>query len=259
MPVSNLISLVALERLVLRRINAIRGTTDALAEAAFVKNPPLVAADLSDAVFPLSYVRLECTQSVNELAAFLCRQVGNPYRKLYRVLTTIAAAGTVAPASMGPFGSVSFLNTDLATTHAAYRIPFELADSPQDILDILNNPSVFGTNEVYKYCIDGGVIYATRFPMEIETFQFDRLGVDGSGNLSPTEITAIFNAWTDEANLPNEFLSLAADYTAARLAMASSAYLENASQLYQSFVRGMTDMGFTVAPTDFPKNPTGNA
>ncbi|MFN7930316.1 MAG: hypothetical protein U0Y68_20790 [Blastocatellia bacterium] len=259
MPVSNLLSFVALERLILRRVNALRGNTDTAAEAAFVKTPPLVATDLADAAFPLSLVRFEAVQICNELGPFLCRQVGNPYRVLYRALTTIAAAGTAAPSSMGPYGAVNFLDTTKATTHAQYRVPFELADSPRDVMDVLANADVFGTNEVHLYCIDGGVIYSTRYPMEFEVFNYDRVGVDGSGNLSPTEITALFNSWADEANIPAEFLSVAADGAAARLAMSASSYLENANDLMQSFIRGLQSYGFTVAATDFPVNPTGKA
>lgn len=255
---SNLVSWVQLERQILRRLNAITGNSPTAANTAVSAAPPLSAAALSDAAFPLFSVRLEAVQIVEELAAYICRRPGDSYRKLYRALITVNA-GDAAPASAGGYGGVNYKDTERSATDPDYRIPFDKADSPRDILDVLGCSDVFGSGEVYLYCVDGAVFYATRFPVEVEVFIYERVGVDASGNLSVTKVNELFDAWTDEANLPNEFLSLAADGAAARLAMQASAYLDNARDLWMAYQSQLQSHGFIASPQDFPVNPTGNA
>lgn len=257
---ANRMSWVQLEREVLRRINVMRGDTDTEADTLAKKAPPLVTTDLQDAAFPLFSVRLECVQAVNEMAAMIARTVGEPYRKIYRSLVVVNAQDSL-PESMGPYGAVNFLNTNVANNHAAYRIPVERVESPRNILDRLlaTTTNLFGSTNCYQWSDDGAAVYATVFPIEIECFVYTRVGVDGSGNLDVAAVTALFDTWADEAQLPNEYTSICADLAASRLASQAGAYLENAQLLMQLFEKAVAARGWSQFPNDQTANPKGDA
>lgn len=228
------VSWVQIERLVLKRVNALRSDDDAAASTLFAQTGALAATDLQDPAFPLSACRFYIVDAVNETAALLARWEGSPYRSRYSTVVAVAH-GDVLPASLGGYGAIYYLNGSL-------MVPAE-RDSPTNVNELRTFPDLFGaTPPVPKFALDG-VLYAHPSPLQFQTFRYTKVGVDVNGKVSPSAVEVLFAAWTNEANLPDEFAQPVADLAAYRFSIQSDANLENATALAESYTASMASLG----------------
>lgn len=235
------ISWVQLERLVLKRVNALRSDDDDAASTLFAQSAPLAATDLQDAAFPLSTCHFLIVDAVNETAALLARLDGLPYRSRYSSVVSVAH-GDVLPASLGGYGAIYYLDDT--------RMVPAVRDSPTNVNELRTLPNLFGaTPPVPKFALDG-VLYAHPSPLMVQTFRYNKVGTDGDGKVSPAAVEALFSAWTTEANLPDEFAEAVADLAAFRFSIQADANLENAPALAESYTASMAALGIQVMNPD---------
>lgn len=228
------VSWVQLERLVLKRVNALRSDDDAAASTLFAQTTQLAATDLQDPAFPLSTCRFYIVDAVNETAALLARWEGSPYRSRYSSVVTVAH-GDVLPASLGGYGAIYYLN-------GPAMVPAE-RDSPTNVNELRTLPNLFGASPpVPKFALDG-VLYAHPSPLMVQCFRYNKVGVDVDGKVDPAAVAALFAAWTSEANLPDEFVQPVADLAAYRFSIQADANLENAPALAESYTASMAALG----------------